>query len=101
MKLWILRPVRTLTRKFSGYYEETKPECLRGYDVYQGFVVRAEDEAQARSIAQKLHDGSREYEEGCSTDESSRVWRDHVMTTCTPVEVDGPAGLILADFHHG
>lgn len=55
-----------------------------GYDEYQGFVVRAETEEQARAVALEF-------------DSVAEV----CLMSCTPIEVEGEAEVILESYHAG
>jgi hypothetical protein len=62
------------------------------YDKCFGMVIRAENEALARSIASApINHG----------DEGDHVWLDHDAVTCTELTNVGPIGLIIQDYHHG
>ena len=89
MKLWILRPL--------GYNADWygvgrwKP----WYDKVFGVVVRAETEAQAREIAQER--GADECRDGRF--KLLDTWLDPEQTTCELLTGEGPAGLVMEDFH--
>lgn len=64
-----------------------------GWDCNRGFVVRAENELAARTLAQtQLSD---EY------GESKEFWLDSKFSTCEVVTVKGEAEIILNDFNAG
>lgn len=66
---------------------------FRLYDTYRGHVVRAKDEAEARSMADKT-----------AADENARgarPWLDDSLTSCEPLKVRGPRGIVLSDFAAG
>ena len=66
------------------------PDKELGYDCSYGFVVRAENEADARKLA------------ATSTgDEGPEFWLDVGKSFCKPVANDGQAGIILVDFLAG
>jgi len=72
MKLWVLERSDT------------------GYDEALGFVVRAESELEARTLA-----GEQAGFEG------STAWHNPQDTTCEELSEDGPAEVILRDFLRG
>lgn len=84
MKLWILRPV--------GFSDID----LRGtswdpwYDKAFGFVIRADNEDQARAIAQANG--------GDETRESRTAWTDATLSTCEPLSDEGEPGVVIRDF---
>lgn len=65
-----------------------------GYDNYQGFVVRAASDDDARRIASESAHGGQ-------SEENITAWLNPELTTCEAIEPDGEGELILADFHHG
>ena len=75
MKLWILN--------------RTDPV---GWDEYDAFVVRAEDEAQARKIA---------YDESNPSTFCNPWSFDQTLVECRELVVDGEAGVILGSFNAG
>jgi hypothetical protein len=84
MRLWLLQP------------KEPGKGPWAGYDVAEGFVIRAETEAQARRMAQE-HGGDE-----CSWWPARHpTWLNEELTTCTPLAEDGEAGVILRDFSAG
>jgi hypothetical protein len=74
MKLWLLRPA--------------DPD-FHGWDVSSGFVVRAEDERQARELA-SLEAG----------DEGPNFWTSD-KSRCVELERPGMPGVLLRDFNAG
>ena len=72
MKLWILTRIN--------------PD---GYDVYNGHVIRAKTEYDARQMAnQKAAD-------------EGRIWHSSALATCTELAANGPEGIQLSDFNAG
>ena len=65
------------------------------WDEFEGFVVRAENEAHARQIANKFnHEHDREM------GGPSNSWLDAKKTTCVVIEPDdGKVGVIFASFN--
>lgn len=60
------------------------------YDAYNGFVVAAGSEAEAREIA----------EAGASDgDEDAGTWKDPELSLCQAVTTE--SGIVLESFHHG
>ena len=76
MKLWLL------TRK------ETEASPI--YDCADGFVIRAETEAQAREIASTS-----------AGDEKAGTWLSADGSSCEELTTDGPPTVVLRDFHAG
>lgn len=72
MKLWILRPINA--------WEPW-------YDKAFGFVVRAETEDAARTLASEQ-----------AGDELSHSWMMSSRTSCVPLEQEGEAAVIIRDF---
>lgn len=64
-----------------------------GWDCNHGFVIRAQDELQARNIAQQQI--SDEYME------SKDFWLNSNFSTCEVITTKGKAEIILNDFHAG
>lgn len=77
MKLWLLKPIE-------------EPD---DWDIYIGFVVRAESELAARMCSSAVLN---RYEVVDPTD-----WLDPKQVTCEEVEADGPEGIILDSFKAG
>ena len=55
-----------------------------------GFVIRAETEGEARTIAETQRSA-----------EQKGVWLDKDATRCEELIAEGKSGIILADFHAG
>jgi hypothetical protein len=66
------------------------------YDEYLGFVVRADNETNAREHAARQAADREEY---TSIVEAEAVWCDPAVTTCVLLDRDGPEGVILGDFN--
>lgn len=75
MKLWHLLPRNP----------KAKP-WLPWYDKVFGVVVRAENEAEARTLAA-----------GVSGDEGPKPWFDIYLTVCNELRPEGESGLICRD----
>lgn len=86
MKLWLLRPF------------DDAPEWEPWYDKVFGFVVRAETEVQARQMVEGGNEVKKEW-----GDEDLEIvdnpWLDPARSTCECLTEDGPAGIIITDFH--
>lgn len=61
-----------------------------GRDTVSGFIIRAPSEESARMQASAN-----------ARDEGIVVWLDSGRSTCTPLTIEGPIGIILRDFHAG
>ena len=61
-----------------------------GYDVASGFVVRASNERDARSIAHTDHG-----------DEGKDTWLNEDYSSCDVLTSDGPFEIIIRDFNAG
>jgi len=86
VRLWLLGVTE------SG--ERIKPR----YDVFDGWVVRAPSEREAREIAQSRGGD----EVGSYFDKDNRhFWTDPDLTTCVPLTEDGAAGAVLGSFNAG
>jgi len=57
------------------------------YDENDGFVIRAENEFDARCIANENH-----------ADEG-RIWDCEASVSCQEININGNKGIILADFY--
>lgn len=79
MKLWILRPINSEAGPWSPWYDKAF-----------GFVVRAESEAAARTLADP--NGGDENRGG------RNVWLDQSLSTCVELTSDGAAGVVMQDF---
>jgi hypothetical protein len=79
MKLWLL------TR-------DTTPDRAPIYDCYDGYVIAAPTEEEARSIASTR-----------PADEGAECWLAPTMVSCTHIgeSLDEEPGIFLADFHAG
>ena len=63
----------------------------------RGFVVRAVSEEAARRVVVEHADDELIGTGG----QGAEVWLDPAFTTCTPIPVDGPPGIIMRDFRPG
>lgn len=59
-----------------------------------GFVIRADNETQARLIASDHHNSD-------TGNSSATAWLDHDNTSCELLDADGPPGLILRETFYG
>lgn len=59
------------------------------YDVFNGHVIRADNEYRARQMADEK-----------SADEG-HIWRDPKKALCNELTADGPEGFQLSDFNAG
>lgn len=80
MKLWLLEPIDKHDSPFGCFY-----------DVYDGFVVRAETEQQARKIACDAADREEKWR-------AQSPWLNPEHTTCDEVLVDGEPGVVMSSF---
>lgn len=87
MKLWILRPVEELD-------DDNPWDPI--YDKTFGFVIRAETEDQARSIA---HSNGRDENANTVLDDPDssvkKPWKDPEYSTCVELLVNGDVGVVL------
>ena len=60
------------------------------WDMNYGFVIRAETEGEARTMAETQRSA-----------EQKGVWLSSEYTVCEELVADGLPGVILADFHAG
>lgn len=75
MKAWLLRPMNDEAGPWSEFF-----------DRIFGFVVRAENESHARSLAAEQ-----------AGDEGPDAWLCPHHSVCVDISGDGPAGVILFD----
>ena len=61
-----------------------------GYDENNGFVIRAEDETAARTMAAAVKGG-----------EGEGTWLLRAFSTCSELSADGTAQIVLTDFNAG
>ena len=76
--IWLLRPL-------TG--ENEVGQWSPWFDKAFGFVVRAEDETEARALASLM-----------AGDEGFSSWLDKTLTGCAPLEVAGKSDVIMRDF---
>lgn len=86
MKLWILRPVESLSDSESPW----EP----WYDKAFGFVVLAADEKEARRLADK-EAGDENRDNDCNT---IHPWLESKYSTCIELLVEGEPRVIIRDF---
>lgn len=91
MKLWLLRPV-------DGLAENDNP-WEPWYDKAFGFVVRAETEAEARSLAHAdAEDENRGEFCGTKTVNTTQPWLNAKYSTCVDLLPEGDAEVVMKDF---
>lgn len=91
MKLYLLRPIR----KFydTAINNDTKDNPWNPwYDKYFGFIIRAENEYEARSLAPK--NGN----EVGKIEINHNPWLDRNYSECTELTNEGKSGKIICDF---
>lgn len=66
-----------------------------GYDDYDGFVVRAQSEDEARQLAYELA------ADGNLHRDMASWWLDAEKTICEEVPPEGEPKYVLASFHYG
>lgn len=84
MKLWLLSPAENLDRENDPWYHNP-------YDAFHGFVIRAETEEEARSLA-FVGDEERMF---------GNPWINPEYTTCIELLPEGEAGIVLSDYNAG
>ena len=80
MRLWLLRPIDPDSGPWDPWYDKAF-----------GFVVRAESEQLAREAV-----ATRGW--GAAGDEGRAPWLDASLSSCEPLDGDGPAEIIMRDF---
>jgi len=80
MKLWILKPIDPDNAPWDPWYDKAF-----------GFVVRAETEADARSLAGE--------QAGTKKSKDLDPWADHGLSTCEELTAEGEAGVVIQDFY--
>lgn len=86
MKLWLLEPLEDESHPFmAGPWDASR-------DYFQGFLIRAASEAEARKIA--AENGG---------DETKQVpglnpWLDFKSSSCKEVTAEGEPGVVMFDF---
>ena len=85
MKLFILRPITELDN------DPWDP----WYDKAFGFVIRANDEEEARKIADS---NAGDENERYITIKNNHPWLDEKYSTCNELTTDGESELIITDF---
>jgi hypothetical protein len=75
MKLWILRPIKTMNSPWDPWYDK----CF-------GMVIRAESEKLARSLASR-HCGA----------EGSEPWQNPTQSSCEIIDREGPEVVLISD----
>ena len=90
MKLWILRPI-------DGIVNDNPWEPW--YDKAFGFVVRAENETQARNFAHaEAGDENRGTFLNKKISNTKSPWLDKKYSTCEELQADGNKGVVMRDF---
>lgn len=91
MKLWLLRPIDD---------ESDSGPWSPWYDKAFGFVVRAETENAARALIGENHEGGDEIRTTYASPPSvTDPWRDTKLSSCEELTAEGPAEIIIRDFH--
>lgn len=90
MNLFLLKPIHT---------EGDDPWSYE-YDACFGFVVRAENETEARLLA---HNNAGDENDDCDgvgrrKSNTTTPWLDPKYSTCVVLKKDGDAGVIIKDF---
>ncbi|MBI4029157.1 MAG: hypothetical protein HY376_02220 [Candidatus Blackburnbacteria bacterium] len=117
MKLWLLKPREDVLEK-----DEDNP-WDPWYDKTFGWVIRADTEEEARSIAQnqggdEIEDRIEVYSDNQNSsippegyilsyeamsckiyEKKVNAWLDEKYSTCTELTLDGSRGVVLKDFH--
>ncbi len=86
MNLWLLRPISE---------DKGTPWGDIRYDVNFGFVIRSDNEDDARTRASQESGDENRY------GRATNPWLDPNQTTCLILEHDGDTGLIIRDFNAG
>ena len=92
MKLWFLEPLDC-----SAVNERGNNPWDPWYDKAFGFVVRAEDELEARKLAAE-HAGDEAPSTWFASDSDFNPWLDSNYSRCLELTGEGEAGVILRDF---
>ena len=87
MKLWLLRPVENLPEGDDPW----EPRCDKAF----GFVVRAETEDEARSLAH-ANAGN----ENRDRRSSRQPWLDAKYSTCAELTAEGAAEMVIRDIQY-
>ena len=91
MRLWLLRPQEGLTDGDNPWDP--------WYDKAFGFVVRAETEEEARSLAHiKAGDENRGEFSGAKISYTTEPWKDAKYSSCFELLPEGAAGVVMQDF---
>jgi hypothetical protein len=108
MKLWLLRPSDWDKAQAEG---EPPIAPFDGYNIAQGFVVRADTEQDARKLAETQEGDERGRIPGAAPGfedegfykygEGSSPWLNPEVTSCVELPVDGKAAVILRDYAAG
>jgi len=85
MKLFLLRPQEDLP---------IKNPWVQWYDKCFGFVIRAENESEAREMAD-----ANAMDENNELKEPGHPWLDPVWSMCTELTADGEREVIIYDIH--
>ena len=89
--LWLLRPVMELP--------DSDNPWLPCYDKCFGFVVRAETEEKARTLAHRNGgDENRGEFGGKQVSDTTTPWLDSQYSTCEKLEESGVSEVIISDF---
>lgn len=91
MRLWLLEPVDGLPKELNRWED--------GYGCALGFVVRAATEAEARALANAEAGEENDEHFGPIRRPAVGAWLEGKYSTCTELLPEGPAGVVLVDFH--
>lgn len=113
MKLWLLRPAGCSSAGPHGHVQLPSGWHESHRQHHAGFLIRAETEAAARSVAQRIakemhsneafrpdrSKGSEGYEDEHAT--HIPAWIDPRLSTCTELKSEGSAEVVIVDYYAG
>lgn len=85
-KLFVLRPINDNAPPWTSH-------GMSLYDVSLAFVIRADDETEARMMAADSA--------GDEKTAGANPWTDRLLTSCLELGADGPSEIIVQDFNAG
>lgn len=91
LKLWLLRPAPEMN-DLAACLDRRSPWAA-GYDVANGFVVRATTEDLARRCAD-----ANAGDENTSDTGPAHPWLEPKYSTCVELTVDGEPGVVMKDY---